>query len=181
MHPEETGLPSGADLDANQTEKQAAAETEAAPQEQPEAMTPGPVSAGDPGAKQAHDAAVGALTGAGQQAASVAPELTEDAQTQEARLYVMSKGYDRGAADKILVEHGVDEVLKSKAAEGKPNTVAPTEPAPAEQVVSRSGEVFDAETHAQHATGEPKTDSTGKFIRIEHDYSPQVPNIPGGK
>lgn len=47
--------------------------------------------------------------------------------------------------------------------------VAPDEPK--EQAVSRHGEIFNPEIHAQLPTGDPKTDSTGKFILKEHDYA----------
>lgn len=41
---------------------------------------------------------------------------------------------------------------------------------PKEMQVSRHGEVFDPTIHAQLPTGDPKTDSAGKFIFKEHDY-----------
>lgn len=47
---------------------------------------------------------------------------------------------------------------------------------PDEPVISRHGEQFNPDIHAQLPTGDPKTDSTGKFILKEHDYRGPRPN-----
>lgn len=155
-------LPSGADLDANANEEATKAAT----------------------AKSASDSILKNLT-------AKKPELTPGPETDEAIEYVKSKGYTVAAAKSIVQANGVDMVLKAKAHEeakafpppsdkipplprGPEGTVSVTK---ADQIrVSRHGEVFNSEIHAQLPTGDPKTDSTGRFILKQHDYAGPRPN-----
>lgn len=132
-------------------------------------------------AKEIHDAKFAELTGQNAAAEDQLPDIGESPEAKEAVEFVMSKGYSESAAKTIVQREGVDLILASKASEGKPRIeiIAPAEPDT--QPVSRYGERFDPERHARLPTGEPKTDSTGKFILKEHDYQPpHVPNIVGG-
>jgi hypothetical protein len=156
---DETGLPSGADLDA------AAAE-----QATGQATAP---------AKDAHDAVLGDLT----KPAPQKPDLTPGPDTDAAIAYVENKGYTHEAAIKIVQENGVDTILAAKSHEdaaqrppAPPAAVRAAAAAPPGITVSRHGEVFNPEIHAQLPTGDPKTDSTGRFILKEHDYRGPRPN-----
>jgi hypothetical protein len=161
----EPTLPSAADLDAHESQQ----------------------------GKSGHDAVMDNLTKPPQVFTLAA--TTEE--TAEAVDYVKSKGYSDEAAAEIVAREGAVVILKSKAHEASLNQLPPPPPtnqalerdpailaarAPvAPTVVNRYGVVFEPETHAAHPSGEPKFDSTGKFILKEHDYAPRTPNVPGGK
>ena len=173
---DENGLPSQADLDAVNAELMSEANTApaAVTRKEPPAAPASP-------AKAAHDAMLSGMT------AAQKPDLTPGPDAEAAIAYVMSKGYEREAAQRIVQDNGVDTILTSKSHEE--STLKNMEQFPktgvatpvVEQVVSRHGEIFNPDVHAQLPTGDPKTDSTGRFIMKEHDYSgpktnPQFPD-----
>jgi len=133
-------------------------------------------------AKAAHDAVLGDLT----KTAPQKPDLTPGPDTDAAIAYVEAKGYSHDMAIEIVQEKGVDTILAAKAhddSQQRPPTLgaAPQVRQPqagprAEQPVSRHGEPFNPEIHAQLPTGDPKTDSTGRFILKDHDYRGPRPN-----
>lgn len=139
-------------------------------------------------AKAAHDAVHENLTADSRIGARL-PDLTPGPATDEAIAYVMTKGYTREAAVKIVQETGVDAILTAQAHEapGKrivegivgaaENALRGPKPVP----VNRYNERFEPELHAANPDGSPKEDSAGRYILREHDYQPRTPNIPGGK
>jgi hypothetical protein len=159
--PQNDGLPSSADLDAVASEQQVQEATSSA--------------------KDAHDSVIGDLT----KPVPQKPDLTPGPDADAAIAYVEAKGYSHNAAIDIVKKNGVDTILMAKSHEE--NVLRPVQAAQMEQpqvrqteqtepLVSRHGEPFNPEIHAQLPTGDPKTDSTGRFILKEHDYRGPRPN-----
>jgi len=183
---DQPGLPSAADLDAVNAELAAGRATAPA---LTQAMLDKAVesakeeSASIPGiapAKAAHDATIGGIT-AQPETQGIAQAVAD---TADALGYIQSKGYSLDEAEAKVKEQGVASILAAKALESTLAQAPQVRQAQAidpEPVVSRHGEVFNPDIHAQLPTGDPKTDSTGRFISKANDYSPANVQIPGGK
>jgi hypothetical protein len=162
--PDQTNLPTEAELEALKTNIGAG-----------QATAP---------AKAAHDAVLGDLT----KAAPEKPDLTPGPDTDAAIAYVEAKGYSHRTAIEIVQEKGVDVILAAKAHDDSaqrgptpgaaPQVRQPEAGPTAEQqeILSRHGEPFNPEIHAQLPTGDPATDSTGRFISKENHYRGPRPN-----
>lgn len=95
----------------------------------------------------------------------------------------------KNAADAVIGDITKAAEPTAPPAEPEKATEAPAAPVPPKPApkkdyagaLDRGGVPFDPDVHAAQKDGSPKTDSIGRYILKEHDYSPRTPNVPGGK